>query len=74
MPHSELVSPLNTRTDSGHQLEALMVSVDDYNYGQGFGATAATAPIFQQHTAGQDKVKSDTVIPCFVVLMITTDS
>jgi hypothetical protein len=56
MPQAELVSPLSTRADSGHQQEALMVSVDDYYYGQGFGATATTSPIFQQQTAGQDKV------------------
>lgn len=54
MLQAELASPLGTR--AGHQQEALMVTVDDYNYGQGFGATAGTAPIFQQHTAGQDKV------------------
>ncbi|GJM88731.1 hypothetical protein PR202_ga05283 [Eleusine coracana subsp. coracana] len=57
IPQAELVSPLSTRADSGHQQEALMVTVDDYNYGQGFGATAGTAPIFQPHTAGQDKMK-----------------
>ncbi|GJN14548.1 hypothetical protein PR202_gb01389 [Eleusine coracana subsp. coracana] len=56
IPQAELVSPLSTRVDSGHQQEALMVTVDDYNYGQGFGAIAGTAPIFQPHTAGQDKV------------------
>ncbi|KAK3135432.1 hypothetical protein QOZ80_5BG0418840 [Eleusine coracana subsp. coracana] len=57
IPQAELVSPLSTRVDSGHQQEALMVTVDDYNYGQGFGAIAGTAPIFQPHTAGQDKRK-----------------
>ncbi|XP_062231501.1 transcription factor TGAL5-like isoform X2 [Phragmites australis] len=57
MPQAEFVSPVNIRADSGLQQEVLMVTVDDYNYEQGLGATAATAPIFQQHTAGQDKRK-----------------
>ncbi|TVU19605.1 hypothetical protein EJB05_35764 [Eragrostis curvula] len=57
MQQADLVSPLSTGGDSGHQQEALMVTVDDYNYGQGLGAIAATAPIFQQHTTGQDKRK-----------------
>ncbi|CAL4901013.1 unnamed protein product [Urochloa decumbens] len=55
MPQAELVSPGSTRADSGQQQEVLMVTVDDYNYEQGLGAAATTAPIFQQHTAGQDK-------------------
>ncbi|CAN6350855.1 unnamed protein product [Urochloa humidicola] len=57
MPQAELVSPGSTRADSGQQQEVLMVTVDDYNYEQGLGAAATTAPIFQQHTAGQDKKK-----------------
>jgi transcription factor TGA len=44
------------RADSGQQQEVLMVTVDDYNYEQGLGVAATTAPIFQQHTEGQDKV------------------
>jgi hypothetical protein len=44
------------RADSGQRQEVLMVTVDDYNYEQGLGAAATTAPIFQQHAAGQDKV------------------
>lgn len=56
MPQAELVSPGSMRADSGQQQEVLMVTVDDYNYEQGLGVAATTAPIFQQHTEGQDKV------------------
>jgi len=53
------------RADSGQRQEVLMVTVDDYNYEQGLGAAATTAPIFQQHAAGQDKViASDTMVLC----------
>ncbi|XP_035815526.1 transcription factor TGAL5 isoform X3 [Zea mays] len=57
MPQTELVSPGSMRADSGQRQELLMVTVDDYNYEQGLGAAATTAPIFQQHAAGQDKGK-----------------
>ncbi|RLN28901.1 hypothetical protein C2845_PM05G36440 [Panicum miliaceum] len=58
MPQAELVSPGSMRADYGQQQEVLMVTVDDYNYGQGLEAAATTAEIFQQHTAGQDKRKN----------------
>ncbi|XP_025805153.1 transcription factor TGAL5-like isoform X1 [Panicum hallii] len=58
MPQAELVSPGSMRADSGQQQEVLMVTVDDYNYEQGLGSAATTAPIFQQHTACQDKRKN----------------
>ncbi|XP_012699864.1 transcription factor TGAL5 isoform X3 [Setaria italica] len=57
MPQAELVSPGSMRADSGQQQEVLMVTVDDYNYEQGLGVAATTAPIFQQHTESQDKRK-----------------
>ncbi|XP_066367596.1 transcription factor TGAL5-like isoform X1 [Miscanthus floridulus] len=57
MPQTDLVSPGSMRADSGQRQEVLMVTVDDYNYEQGLGAAATTAPIFQQHAAGQDKGK-----------------
>ncbi|KAJ1263124.1 hypothetical protein BS78_09G161000 [Paspalum vaginatum] len=57
MSQAELVSPGSMRADSGQQQEVLMVTVDDYNYEQGLGAAATTAPIFQQHTTVQDKRK-----------------
>ncbi|OEL25044.1 Transcription factor HBP-1b(c38), partial [Dichanthelium oligosanthes] len=57
MPQAELVSPGSMRADSGQQQEVLMVTVDDYNYEEGLGAAATTAPIFQQHTADQDRRK-----------------
>jgi len=56
MPQAELVSSGSIRADYEQQHEVLMVTVDDYNYEQGLGAAATTAPIFQQHTAGQDRV------------------
>uniref|UniRef100_A0A452Z7R3 DOG1 domain-containing protein n=1 Tax=Aegilops tauschii subsp. strangulata TaxID=200361 RepID=A0A452Z7R3_AEGTS len=59
MSQAELVSPVSMRTDSGQQQqdqqEALMVTIDDYNYSQGLGAAPATAPSFQQHAGAQDK-------------------
>ncbi|VAH19662.1 unnamed protein product [Triticum turgidum subsp. durum] len=61
MSQAELVSPVSMRTDSGQQQqdqqEALMVTIDDYNYSQGLGAAPATAPSFQQHAGAQDKRK-----------------
>ena len=56
MPQAELVSSGSIRADYEQQHEVLMVTVDDYNYEQGLGAAATTAPIFQQHTECQDKV------------------
>ena len=62
MSQAELVSPVSMRTDSGQQQqdqqEALMVTIDDYNYSQGLGAAPATAPSFQQHAGAQDKVRN----------------
>ena len=56
------------RADSGQRQELLMVTVDDYNYEQGLGAAATTAPIFQQHAAGQDNViPSDKTTLCCLV-------
>ncbi|XP_062179234.1 transcription factor TGAL5-like isoform X2 [Phragmites australis] len=56
-PQAELVSPVSVRAYSGQQQEVLMVTVDDYNYEQGLGAAAASAPIFQQYAGGQEKNK-----------------
>ena len=45
-----------SKKNYGQQQEVLVVTVDDYNYEQGLGTAATTAPIFQQHTECQDKV------------------
>ncbi|XP_039800807.1 transcription factor TGAL5-like [Panicum virgatum] len=64
MPQAELVSSGSIRADYGQkepsQQDVLMVTVDDYNYEQGLGTAATTAPIFQQHTECQEKRKHGT--------------